>query len=139
MTPPTRSWYFFDGEQRVRQEVLQLTVVASAARERMACGPFGKLSHAEVEERRSVMAELGATRYRGDELRSARQELEAQLALNLESGGCDAALADAKARMRILDQGVGGLQARLVGLEAEREQAVIAMLEYKRLERRTCI
>ena len=48
-----------DGKQPlVGQEVLQLTAAATAARERMASGPFRQLSAAKVEARRSLLAEL---------------------------------------------------------------------------------
>ena len=113
-----------DGKQPLLgQEVIQLTVAATAARERMASGPFRHLSTAEVEARRSTLAELCETHHRGDELRSVLQELGVQLALNLASGESDVALADATERLRSLVQAVHDLRTRLTGLEAKREQA----------------
>ena len=124
-----------DGKQPlVGQEVLQLTAAATAARERMASGPFRQLSTADVEARRSLMAELCETQHRGDELRSGLQQLEVQFALNLESGECGVVLADATERLRNLVQNIHDLQLQLSGLESERAQAVLALLEHTRLE-----
>ena len=127
-----------DGKQPlVGQEVLQLTAAATAARERMASGPFRQLSTADVEARRSLLAELCETQHRGDELRSGLQQLEVQFALNLESGECDVVLADATERLRNLVQNIHDLQLQLSGLESERAQAVLALLEHTHFESQT--